>query len=381
MSKDFRARQPKGIPVGGQFAPERHHESGITLNQNRNRQVMAERRELLTSSGYIPAATLQAANAPTTTEHRGEWWNRNFVAAEYHTAGKGYPQMPDDYTPAKTLGHAMSGHRRTHRMNYGNKDIQLRMPSATAIKRFSKEHHNPTFDVPVSVSIKGGAPVQGWVRVTKTGPHSWETTTLGGPRSEASDQVAEAAAAVLESRRPSVALTGVGDLLEARKRREVAKGAELSPIKSSFIDSVGYDEASGTMATQIGDKLYGHQVTKQFFDTVRNAERPGAAFNRLVKKGKGAGVEQCPKCNRFSSTEVSHTCPTGHKPESGIGLDHVARARNRASHVAASRSRGIDPRAAHNIKPAPAPVNTAPGAGAQPVPVKKTGLPGSRRKA
>jgi hypothetical protein len=72
--------------------------------------------------------------------------------------------MPDDNTPSMHTGQATSGHRRTHRMNYGNKDIQLRMPSATAIRRFSQDKGNPTFDVPVSVSVKGGAPVQGWVR-------------------------------------------------------------------------------------------------------------------------------------------------------------------------------------------------------------------------
>ncbi|WP_026535899.1 hypothetical protein [Arthrobacter sp. H14] len=380
MSTEFKARQPKGIPVGGQFAPDRHSESGVTLNQVRNRELMAERRELLKTSGYIPAATLHAANAPTTTERRGEWWNRNFVAAEYRAAGKGYPQMPDDYTPARTLGHAMSGHRRTHRMNYGNKDIQLRMPSVTSIKRFSKEHMNPTFDVPVSVSIKGGAPVQGWVRVTKTGPDQWETTTLGGPKGDAADQVAEAAAAVLESRRPTAALSRVSDLLEARKQREAARGSELNPIKSSFIDSIGYDEPSSTMATRIGDKLYGHKVTKQFFDAVRSAERPGAVFNKLVRQGQGSGVEQCSKCNRFSATGVSHTCPTGHKPESGIGLDHVERARTRASHVAATASRGVDPVLDRKVAPAAAPVNTAPAPGAQPVPAKKTGLPGRRRR-
>jgi len=339
---------------------------------------MAARRELFRAQGFVPATTLQALNSPTTTEHREEWWNRNFVAGEYGTEGKSYPQMPDDNTPSMHTGQAMSGHRRTHRMNYGNKDIQVRMPSATSIRRFSGDNGNPTFDVPVSVALKGGAPVQGWVRVTKTGPESWETTTLGG-KGDAGDQVAEAVAAVLESRRVTMALTKVPDLLTARKMREAAKGAVMNPVSSSFIDSVGFDPATNTMATRIGNKLYGHKVSEQFFEAVKTAERPGSVFNRLVRAHQPAGVIQCGKCGRVSSTAVTHACPTGHKAESGIGLAHVERARKRAESVAASRSFGVNPVA--NIAPAPAPVKTAPSRFAQPVPTKKTGAPAPRKPA
>lgn len=376
MSIDSKPRQPKGIPVGGQYAAYAHAEPGTSLDVARHRQAMAQRRELFRANGFVPAATLQAVNSPTTTEHREEWWNRNFVAAEYGTGGKNYPQMPDDNTPSMHTGQAMSGHRRTHRMNYGNKDIQLRMPSATAIRRFSEDNGNPTFDVPVSVSLKGGAPVQGWVRVTKTGPHTWETTTLGG-KGDAGDQVSEAVAAVLESRRVTMALARVPDLLAARKAREAAKGVELSPVSSSWISSIGYDENTNTMATRIGDKLYGHKVSKQFFDAVRNTERPGSVYNKLVRAHQRTSVNQCGKCQRFTSALVTHKCPTGHKAESGIGLAHVERARKRAESVAASRSHGINP--VTNVAPAPAPVNTAPSRFAQPVPVKKTGLPAPRR--
>lgn len=376
MTIDSKLRQPKGIPVGGQYAAYAHAEPGAVLAVARHRQAMAQRRELFRANGFVPAATLQAVNAPTTTEHREEWWNRNFVAAEYGTGGKSYPQMPDDNTPSMHTGQAMSGHRRTHRMNYGNKDIQLRMPSATAIRRFSGDNGNPTFDVPVSVSLKGGAPVQGWVRVTKTGPHSWETTTLGG-KGDAGDQVSEAVAAVLESRRVTMALAKVPDLLAARKAREAAKGAELSPVSSSWIDSIGYDENTNTMATRIGDKLYGHKVSKQFFDAVKNTERPGAVYNKLVRAHQRTTVNQCGKCSRFTSALVSHTCPSGHKAESGIGLAHVERARKRAESVATSRSYGVNPVA--NVAPAPAPVKTAPSPFAQPVPTKKTGAPAPRR--
>ncbi|WP_246295970.1 hypothetical protein [Arthrobacter wenxiniae] len=382
MSIDSKPRQPKGIPVGGQYAAYAHAEPGNVLAAARHRQAMAERRELFRAQGFVPAATLRTLTSPTTTAHRDEWWNNNFVAAEYGAGGKNYPQMPDDNTPSMHEGQAMSGKRRTHRMNYGNNDIQLRMPSATAIRRFSGDNGNPTFDVPVSVSLRGGAPVQGWVRVTKTGPHTWETTTLGGAGASngpASEQVAEAVAAVLESRRVTTALAKVPDLLAARKAREAAKGAALTPVSSSWINEVGFDENTNTMATRIGDKLYGHKVSKQFFEAMKTSERPGQVFNKLVRAHQRTAVTQCGTCFRFTSALVKHTCPTGHKAVSGIGQGHVERARQRAEAVAASQSHGVNP--VVNIAPAPAPVNTAPSRNAQPVPTKKTGFPAPRRPA
>lgn len=374
-------RQPMGIPIGGQYATAVHPEAGFALSHVRNRLTMAERRELLKAGGFIPAATLVAATEPTTTAAREEWWNRNFIAAEYGAdQGKSYPQMPDDYTPAMTPGLAMSGSRRTHRMNYGNKDIQLRMPSATAIKRYSANNGNPTFDVPVSVAIKGGEPKQTWVRVTKTGPHSWEASRLGGASdTQASVMVAEAVASVLESRRPSMALHGVENLLKANREREAAKGAELTPISSTFIDEVGYDPATNTMATRIGEKLYGHRVNEHTFAALKNSQRPGAMFNRLKHQAMGAGVERCESCGRFSNIQVSHTCPKGHKEGSGLDADHTERARRRAEIIATNRSRGVDPALAANVIPAPAPVKTAPAPGAPPVPKKKTGPPARRK--
>lgn len=364
----------------GRFAHWQARESsGITLDLQKNRLTFAERFEKFKRNGFIAATTLDAVQSPSTTKDREEWWNREFVAGEYGKSGKGYPQMPDDFTPAKSLGQAMSGNRRTHRMNYKNGDIDLRMPSATAIKRFSGENGNPTFDVPVSVSVKGGAPKQGWVRVTKTGPQTWSTTALGDTQDENSEILGEAVAAVLEARRPTVALHAAGDLLERRKARQAAEGQEMSGIKSTFIDEIGYDEGSSTMATQIGDKIYGHSVPKSFFESVANSERPGTLFNKLIKQNVQTEISRCQQCGRFSAASIQHTCPQSHKPVSGIGEDHLERARLRALSVASSRSGGVAPAAAANVTPAaPAPV-TAPAPGAPPVPVQKTGLPAPRR--
>lgn len=363
----------------GRFAHWRAREStGINLNLD-NRQTFAERFEKLKRNGFIAAATLPAVQSPSVTKDREEWWNREFVAGEYGKSGKGYPQMPDDYTPGKTLGQAMSGNRRTHRMNYKNGDIDLRMPSATAIKRFSGENGNPTFDVPVSVSVKGGAPKQGWVRVTKTGPHAWSTSALGGSKDQNDELLSEAVSAVLEARRPTMALHAAGDLLERRRAREAAEGQEMNGIKSTFIDQIGYDENTSTMATQIGDKIYGHTVPKSFFESVASSERPGTLFNKLIKQNAQTEVNRCGECGRFSNATVKHTCPQNHKPASGIGAEHSERARLRALHVASARSGGVAPAAAANVLPAPAAPVTAPAPGAPPVPVKKTGLPAPRR--
>ncbi|HEX9226816.1 MAG TPA: hypothetical protein VF885_09170 [Arthrobacter sp.] len=364
----------------GRFAHWQARESsGITLDLQKNRLTFAERFEKFKRNGFIAATTLDAVQSPSTTKDRDEWWNREFVAGEYGKSGKGYPQMPDDFTPAKSLGQAMSGNRRTHRMNYKNGDVDLRMPSATAIKRFSGENGNPTFDVPVSVSVKGGAPKQGWVRVTKTGPQTWSTTALGDTQDENSEILGEAVAAVLEARRPTMALHAAGDLLERRKARQAAEGQEMSGIKSTFIDEIGYDEGSSTMATQIGDKIYGHTVPKSFFESVANSERPGTLFNKLIKQNVQTEISRCQQCGRFSAASIQHTCPQSHKPVSGIGEDHLERARLRALSVASSRSGGVAPAAAANVIPAQPVVATAPAPGAPPVPVTKTGLPAPRR--
>ena len=94
-----------GIPIGGQYAPTAHPEAGIALSAAEHRQTMAERRELLLAGGYVPATALTAATSPKTAADREEWWNRNFVGAEYGAPqGKSYPQMPDDYTPPRPWG-------------------------------------------------------------------------------------------------------------------------------------------------------------------------------------------------------------------------------------------------------------------------------------
>ena len=314
----------------GRFAEMTRREPVVNLGEVRAQRTLAERFRQLAAGGYVQASTIPSAAPTSVTEDRDEWWDRSWVSAEYADNGKSYPQMPDDYTPAQGSGQALSGNRRTHRMRYSGAGVDMRMPSATSIRRFSDEKRNATFEVPVSVSINGGPTVNGWVRVTRTGPNSWHTTALGSGTGAGADQVAEAVASVLESRAPTRALMGAGDLLAKRRARRAAEGVEPEPVKSSFIDGIGYNETTGTMTTVIGGKTYGHQISRKLFDAVRSSERPGAIFNSLVKKNPREAVTTCQKCGRIHSAMLVHKCPTGHKARLGIDAGHTEAARARA---------------------------------------------------
>ncbi|HEY5149332.1 MAG TPA: hypothetical protein VIJ23_05840, partial [Mycobacterium sp.] len=254
-------RVPPGMPTGGRFATAGHGESPISLAdatavgmqevlRGRNGQ---QRRVALVSGNYVPAVAVRGGPDPRSSSGRELWWGAHFLTAEYggrttHGRVGEYAQMPDDFTPKKTTGQTLSGHRRTHRMAYSNRagGFTLRMPSATSIKAFEQETGG-TFDVPVSARDAAGRTVAGWVRVTHH-RGGWASTPVGdfGPRTGA--QVAESVAAVLEARRPSRALGEVGDLLARRRERQRAQGVPVSAVKSTFIAGVGYDKATGTMA-------------------------------------------------------------------------------------------------------------------------------------
>lgn len=348
-----------GKKVGGQFDFMEHPEAGIApLGSMDEKAIVSARGELLASEGFIPAAPMAAVAVPASTSRTGQWWDRSRLVAEYQDTDR-YEQMPDDYTPARTYGNALSGRRRTHRMKYAGAGMELRMPSATAVRDFAANHGNRTFDVPVGVSVDGGTAVQRMVRVTKVGPHDWVATPVGSDGTSEEDiRVGEAVSAVLESRRVTTALSAAGDLLARHRERKAAEGTalDMEPVVSSWIDSIGYNDASGTMATRIGEKVYTNTVPRAIFDQVHVAERPGSVFNKLVK-GNGPGVaNQCPSCGRFTSATRSHRCPETHKhkeagPRNQAYLDN---ARIRAAAVA-----GV---AAPRAPAAPVPAPAAPAA-------------------
>lgn len=349
MSTQPRVR--RGVPEGGQYAEREHAEAFIDLSAD----LAVDRLAALEADGYVPALVTRARLDPRSRAKRDEWWNDQFVAAEYGHAQGDYRQMPDDYTPSRTSGAALSGHRRTHRMCYSGAGVKVRMPSATSIKRFEKEHGG-TFDVPVSAEYNGGT-IQGWVRVSRSGDH-WVASGVGFPDS-ADVQVAEAVGAVLEARHPSLALAQVGDLSARRKARIEAAGVPLKPVDSSWIEGVGYDDSTSTMV--VGTKsgaAYGYSTTRATFDAVAGSMSPGAAYNKLVKGSGRSEVYRCDMCARFTSSGTSHVCPVTHKDRTGDRYDHnsaaAAEARGRLSRLA----RRLAP--PPNGPPAPAPRPTPP---------------------
>lgn len=269
--------------------------------ETRNERLVREfnqRRAILQKAGYA-SATAQVAVADVREtarddEKRADWWEQNFITGEFAPEKAGsFALMPDDYTPGMTGGRSAEGHRRTHRMLYEGAGVSVRMPSASAIKRFSADNKNRSFDIPLSIEIDGQQ-VAGHVRVTKNGPNQWGTTSLGFPADKA-ERVSEAVSAVLEARRPSTALREVNSLIERRRERLAMAGAKVEPVASSFIDGIGYNEAGNEMFVTMSNaksgeiRAYAYHVPRDVYHAIRNSSSPGKAYNDLVKKG---GAEQ-----------------------------------------------------------------------------------------
>lgn len=290
---DTQPRQPPGIPTGGRYAEHTHGTGDVVLG-------FARRAQLLEGSGYVPAIVMPSTSDPRSSTRAREWWDRARISAEY---GSGIPQMQD----------LIDGP--VQRRHYGNDRIKLRMPAVSTIRACAAAAPG-TFDIPVSMSLAGANPVQGWVRATPGPNGTWDITTLGGD-GPAAAELAEAVTAVLESRRPTQALAQAGDLLESHARRMSAKrraaataGVPMKEVNSSFINEVGYDPASQTLATRIGERIYGHRVPREVFEVMKESENPGIAFNRLVRgRSQGVAVTQCGSCRRFHSPLADHTCP------------------------------------------------------------------------
>lgn len=300
--------------VLGQFSEKLGGAPEVTLdapvNDTHNERLVREfneRRARLQKAGYA-AATAQVAIADVREtarddDKRADWWDQNFITGEFLPEKAGsYALMPDNYTPGMTAGKSAEGNRRTHRMLYEGAGVAVRMPSATAIKRFSTENQNNSFDVPLSIEIDGQQ-VAGHVRVSKNGPNQWGVEALGFG-SDKGGRVSEAVSAVLEARRPSTALRNVDSLIERRRERLAMTGAKLGKTEttSSFIDGIGYNEHGNEMYMNIEGRQYAYRVPRDVYHAIRNAPPtimvrqpdgsmkeepwgPGRAYNKLVKKG------------------------------------------------------------------------------------------------
>ena len=320
-------RVPRGVPTGGQFAPTNHHEpTGVELTDDASAReddfeaFLADRRERIRAGGYVaPAAMPRSAVDPRSSAYVREWWEAVHATAEYgHEAGA-YPQMPDDYTPSRKGGQSLTGHRRTHRVAYRGAGVVMRMPSATAIRRyagelmktdaFDQDAGTVTFDVPVTATSPGGE-ATGWVRVTHSLDGTWATRALSFPP-EAQGYIAEASQCVLQARRPTRALSETGDLLERRRMRAAEIGTKLDSVRSAWIRAAGYEPASGTMVVTTATHEYGYKVPAAVFSRVRTSKQPGGVFNQLVRgRAQRVEVRQCEKCGRFTAADiVTHRCP------------------------------------------------------------------------
>jgi len=308
-------RRPTGTPEGGQWAPMAHDEGDFELSS-----VFQARARAVEALGFVQATTVRSAfrRAPA-----GSWWASHWALAEQPPAGEAaYPKMPDDETPMRTGGQSLSGRRRTHRMAYRGAGVELRMPSAAAVRRYASHlaaktgQETVTFDVPVSTVYPDGAghrEVSGWVRATRAPDGSWATRALGS-RSEGAEYVAESVQCVLEARRPSRALREVGDLLERRRQRKEKLGVKLVTMRSTWVRQVGYDYATGTVLISTGQNTYGYRAPERTYQALAGSFSPGRAYNLLLRgKAQRVDVVECGACGRYY-TQVDgasrHKCPT-----------------------------------------------------------------------
>ncbi|MHA3723761.1 KTSC domain-containing protein [Leucobacter sp. HY1910] len=343
-----------GVAMGGKFSKTQSTAaSGAGLyyapleHAAEQRDAIAER---FVATGYAPATSVESATNPRYTDGIDEWWLQHYERMEQPADGKTYAMMPDDYTPSRTDGHALSGKRRTHRMRYSGAGVEMRMPSATAIRRFSAENGKRTFDVPIEMEHAGGR-ISGFARVTQGADGAWDVKALNMPQ-QAASRAQEAVACVLEARRPTIALKqaeaqyaahrkarqsaaplhGASPLHQRRLERVAQEGARLGQprVNSPLVKGVGYDSATGTMTINLRGRYYGYKVPKETYQEIASSLSPGAAYNQLVKgrRSKRAEVQCCRRCRRWTLTQVKHSCPVKQR---GIRRDkHRARV---ASHV------------------------------------------------
>lgn len=323
MAKKFReadvVRQLKGVrvagkSVAGQFAGHLRSDPEAILQARTPSDVMVQlslRRRALREAGYIPAGSGIADGSPRSTAGIDTWWESHFNRAEFAPKGS-YHQMPDDFTPNMTGGNALSEHRRTHRMLYQGAGVAVRMPSATSIKRFSDEIGRQTFDLPVEAEYPGGT-ISGYVRVTQSGKDTWSISGVNMPE-PGNAYVSEAVGAVLESRRPSMALTSVRDLLRRRRERIAAAGVIVKPIEqSSWIRGMGYNRAASQMVIQLGNRTYGYHVAEARYKAARESWAPGKIYNELVKGRGRFELAFHNVCGRFYNAKKPHRCPSAHR--------------------------------------------------------------------
>lgn len=382
MNDHLQPRQPKGIPIGGQFATQAHGESGVSLAGSPEPQRMgttpllerffgdAERHDALINRGYVQPTFFAALTDPKSTARRREWWQQTMMASGHDVDGSGYPKMPDNYTPSKRAGRAIGGRSeeqdlRTYRRSFTDDGVTIRMPSKASIKEYSREMGS-TIQVPFSAMDESGRAITGNVLVTNNGPGVWSVEPLA-IQGVAAAKIAEAIAARLEGRRTSFDPKGTGDLLERHRARLAAEGAsvEKTTHNSTWISAVGYNEASGVMFTETSTgRTYGHHVDPATYAAIRDDRSPGAAFNALIKQNKmpRAEVSSCGRCQRVYAVANGHTC-SGQRKEPTTGPKHANLVQRQAVEAIAEGASRVR---AEATPAAPTPATVSPQGGGGP---------------
>lgn len=327
MSTFDTSKHPRGqVANAGQFRLKENDAPAVQLTLPAGAEgFLARKREALLARGFVPATPgPSTAGTPRSASGIDFWWGDAIVRSEVRTDGKAYPMLPDDYTPSRGDGRALSGRRRTYRKVYQSGELSVRMPSASAIKRFAAENDNETFDVPISAEGPAGNPISGHVRVTQTSPGRWAVTAINMPPA-AQAKVAEAVNAILEARRPSFALSQVeaaGGLLARAKERRAAAGADLVKNETSaWIQATGYNDETGEAILNLQGRHYGYEVPRGVYDYVTTASSPGSAYNALIKgRYDSHAVDGCKTCGRWYRAGTVHACPAHRAPTGKVTL-------------------------------------------------------------
>jgi hypothetical protein len=358
----------KGHFAKGSFAPA-DDDVDIAVDEDplsqREKAALGQRLALIRSGRYVKAVSTDAVVDPSTTAGIDDYWDGAFYTSEYRPNQAGYiPQMPDDETPKKSAGRAMSEHRRTHRMKYEGGGVEVRMPSATAMRRFADRlpESQQTFDMPVTAKYPGGS-VTGWVRCTRHGNHDWSTEPLNFSDPKGGAVVSEAVESIASSKRPTMALSEAGETLAARRSQKMDHVEVMSPAKkSSFISQLGYRRSDQTAVVAITSKTkahpdgitrtYGYRASPDEVMEVAKAgsrgskyEGVGQAYNKVLKRpadGSERRVEMvaCQRCGEPYPSGSAHKCRdkvVDHRGTKGLAQRQKFAARNRVADPARAK--------------------------------------------
>lgn len=292
-------RVPAGVPAGGQFAEGRKPESDLP---HLDASYVDRTADILKKHQFVPAR--QVIAAPGNASH---WWNNHKVSAEYDVRG-GFERM--NRAP-KSVG--------SMRKTYRGTDFSITMPSVTSVRRMADTlKTGQAFDVPISTPGPNGSQVHSWVRVARSKNGRWKARALGKMDEHTRAGLSESVNSMLEARRIEDNFAGRKrtELIEkARQRRLDSLREGTTPVRSSWIDSLRYDEGNKAMVmTTESGKSYAYDVSKDVFDNVSTAYSPGRIINREIKgQVAEARVEQCGQCNRFTADLGGHRCPAGRR--------------------------------------------------------------------